>query len=76
MRNEGYLKIDSRRFGPLAFLRRKQWWYFEGRDPKSKLYFVFLALQAIPTDYVSLKVIDTQNNRRWWGEPFQCVKLA
>ena len=65
MRNEGYVKIDSRRFGPLAFLRRKQWWYFEGLDPKSGLYYVFLALQAIPTDYVSLKVIDYHTNRRW-----------
>jgi hypothetical protein len=65
MRNEGYVEIDNHRFGPLAFLRRKQWWYFEGLDPKSRLYFVFLALQAIPTDYISLKVIDYRTNRRW-----------
>jgi hypothetical protein len=65
MHNEGYVKIDTRRFGALAFLRCKQWWYFEGLDPKQGLYFVFLALQAFPTDYVSLKVIDYQNNRRW-----------
>jgi hypothetical protein len=65
MRDEGYIQIDSRRFGVLAALRRKQWWYFEGLDPQQKLYFVFLALQAIPSDYVSLKVIDYQNNRRW-----------
>jgi len=65
MRNEGYLAIDSRRFGPLAALRRKQWWSFEGLDPQRKLYYVFLALQAFPSDYVSLTVIDLQNNRRW-----------
>jgi hypothetical protein len=65
MHNEGYVKIDTRRFGPLAFLRCKQWWYFEGLDPKQGLYFVFLALQAFPTDYVSLKVIDYHNNHRW-----------
>ncbi len=65
MRDEGYLAIDSRRYGPLAFLRRKQWWSFEGLDPARRLYFVFLALQAIPSDYVSLKVIDYGNNRRW-----------
>jgi hypothetical protein len=65
MNDEGYVKIDSRRFGPLAFLRRKQWWYFEGLDPEQGLYFVFLALQAIPSDYVSLKVIDYRSNRRW-----------
>ena len=65
MHNEGYVKVDTRRFGPLAFLRRKQWWYFEGLDPKQGLYFVFLALQAFPTDYVSLKVIDYQKDRRW-----------
>jgi hypothetical protein len=34
-------------------------------DPKAGLYFVFLALQAFPTDYVSLKVIDYRTNRRW-----------
>jgi hypothetical protein len=65
MRNEGFVKIDSSRFGPLAFLSRKQWWYFEGLDPNQGLYFVFLALQAFPTDYVSLKVIDYHTNRRW-----------
>ncbi len=65
MRDEGCLPIASRRFGPLAFLRKKQWWYFEGLDPRQKLYYVFLALQAIPTSYVSLKVIDCANNRRW-----------
>ncbi|MEW6400669.1 MAG: hypothetical protein AB1649_02655 [Chloroflexota bacterium] len=64
MRNEGYVKINTDRFGPLAFLRCKQWWSFEGLDPKQGLYFVFLTLQAFPTDYVSLKVIDYRTNRR------------
>jgi hypothetical protein len=65
MHDEGYIAINSRRFGLLAGLRRKQWWSFEGLDPQQKLYFVFLALQAFPSDYVSLKVIDYQNDRRW-----------
>jgi hypothetical protein len=65
MRDEGYRPIDSQRFGPLAFLRKKQWWSFEGLDPRQKLYYVFLALQAIPSDYISLKVIDYENNQRW-----------
>ena len=65
MRDEGCLPISSRRYGLLAFLRKKQWWYFEGLDPQQKLYYVFLALQAIPTSYVSLKVIDFATNRRW-----------
>src|SRR5512136_2417842 len=65
MRDEGFVAIDSRRFELLATLRRKQWWSFEGLDPQQKLYFVFLALQTFPSDYVSLKVIDYQNNRRW-----------
>ena len=65
MRDEGYVAIHSRRFGLLAALRRKQWWSFEGLDPQQKLYFVFLALQAFPSDYVSLKVIDYLNDRRW-----------
>ena len=65
MRDEGYVAIDSRRFGWLAALRRKQWWSFEGLDPERRLYYVFLALQAFPSDYVSLTVIDLQNARRW-----------
>ena len=65
MRDEGYIAIDTRRFGPLAFLRSKQWWYFEGLDSQQKLYFVFLALQAFPSDYVSVKVIDFNSGRRW-----------
>jgi len=65
MRDEGYIAVKTRRFGPLAFVRSKQWWYFEGLDPQQKLYFVFLALQAFPSDYVSVKIIDYGNNRRW-----------
>ncbi len=68
MRDEGCITINNRRFGLWARLRRKQWWSFEGLDPQQKLYFVFLALQAFPSDYVSLKVIDYQNNRRWTEE--------
>ncbi len=65
MRDEGKVIIPSRRYGALAFLRRKQWWSFEGLDPQQKLYFVFLALQAFPSSYVSLKVIDYGSGRRW-----------
>jgi hypothetical protein len=65
MRDEGLVPIDTRRFGISGWLRRKQWWYFEGLDPQEKVYFVFLALQAFPTNYVSLKIIDYQNDRRW-----------
>jgi len=65
MRDEGYISVDSRRFGLSGSLRRKQWWYFEGLDTQQKLYFVFLALQAFPSDYVSVKIIDYGNNRRW-----------
>ncbi len=65
MRDEGYVTIDTRRYGRLAWLRNKQWWYFEGLDPAKKLYFVFLALEALPTSYVSIKVIDYEHNRRW-----------
>jgi len=65
MLDEGYIIVDSSRFGLSGFLRRKQWWYFEGLDPDNKLYFVFLALQAFPSDYVSVKIIDYAGNRRW-----------
>lgn len=65
MKDEGYIAFDSRRYGLLAALRKKQWWSFEGLDPKNQLYFVFLALQAFPTSYVSLKVIDFRSQRRW-----------
>jgi hypothetical protein len=65
MNQEGAVKLDTRRYGLLAGLRNKQWWYFEGLDPERKLYFVFLALKAFPLSYVSLKLIDFQNNTRW-----------
>jgi len=65
MRHEGSIHIQSRRHGLLAFLRQKQWWYFEGLDPAQGLYFVFLALEGLPASYLSLKVIDYRNNRRW-----------
>lgn len=65
MKDEGYINFDSRRYGLLAGLKRKQWWYYEGLDPERKLYFVFLALEAFPSSYVSLKLIDYRNNRRW-----------
>ncbi len=65
MRDEGSVHIPSRRHGLLAFLRQKQWWYFEGLDPAQSLYFVFLALEGLPSSYVSLKIIDYKNHRRW-----------
>jgi hypothetical protein len=65
MKDEGNIAFDSRRYGWLAALRRKQWWYFEGLDPDQQLYFVFLALQAFPTSYVSLKLIDYRGDKRW-----------
>jgi len=65
MQNEGRVKIDLRRFGPLAGLRAKQWWYFEGLDPEKQLYYVFLALEAFPASYVSLKLINYATGERW-----------
>jgi hypothetical protein len=65
MHNEGSVHLDSRRHGRLAFLRQKQWWYFEGLDPQHKLYFVLLALEGFPVSYVSLKAIDYAHNLRW-----------
>jgi hypothetical protein len=65
MHREGSVRIKTRRHGLLAGLRQKQWWYFEGLDPEHSLYAVFLALQAFPRDYVSVKVIDYGNHRRW-----------
>ena len=53
MNTEGSIHIDPRRHGALAFLRQKQWWYFEGLDPEHKFYFVLLALEGPPS---SLKV--------------------
>jgi hypothetical protein len=71
MENEGWVSIDWRRYGAWAWLRKKQWWYFEGLDPQRKQYFVFLALQGLPSSYVSLKWIDYAANRRYtegkWG---------
>ena len=32
MENEGWVAIDWRRYGALAWLRKKQWWYLEGLD--------------------------------------------
>ncbi len=58
MQSEGSVHIDTRRHGRLAFLRHKQWWYFEGLDPERQLYFVLLALEGLPSSYVSLKAID------------------
>jgi hypothetical protein len=65
MEAEGSIHIESHRYGILAFLRQKQWWYFEGLDPERKLYFVLLALEGLPSSYVSLKVIDYGRNLRW-----------
>jgi hypothetical protein len=65
MHNEGLVSIDASRFGFTGQLRRKQWWYFEGIDSGRKLYYVFLALKAFPLSYVSIKVIDYKNNRRF-----------
>jgi hypothetical protein len=76
MRDEGYISIDSRRFGLLAGLRKKQWWSFEGLDPDQGLYYVFLALQAFPADYVSLKVIDYKNDRRWTEDHLGSFRTA
>jgi hypothetical protein len=65
MHDAGSIRIPSRRHGLFAFLRQKQWWSFEGLDPAQGLYFVFLALEGLPASYVSLKIIDYKNNRRW-----------
>jgi hypothetical protein len=74
MRNEGSTHVPSRRHGLLAWLRHKQWWYFEGLDPTQGLYFVFLALEGRPASYVSLKVIDFKNHRRWTADHFGGVR--
>ncbi len=68
MEDEGSVRIDSRRHGRLAFLRRKQWWSFEGIDLERRLYYVLLALEAWPVCLVSLKGIDYARNRRWQEE--------
>ncbi len=46
MEAEGSIRLDSRRYGKLAFLRQKQWWSFEGLDPERQIYFVLLALEG------------------------------
>lgn len=68
----------------MAGLRAKQWWYFEGLDPEQQLYFVFLALEAFPTSYVSLKLIDYRSGERWTEDhlgsfqamPGDCVDVS
>jgi hypothetical protein len=65
MKEEGYKSINIRRHGLSAFKRYKQWWYFEGLDPTQKIYYVFLALKGFPKSYISLKVINYQNGKRW-----------
>ncbi len=70
MKDEGRVSYSSRRYGTGAFMRRKQWWYFEGLDEARKLYFVFLALEAVPMSYVSLKVIDYKSGNRWTEDHF------
>ncbi|HEY9160831.1 MAG TPA: DUF2804 family protein [Desulfomonilia bacterium] len=68
MKNEGHVDIDTSRFGIKGLLRKKEWWYFEGIDVKEKIYYVFLALRAFPISYVSIKIIDYKNNRRFTEE--------
>jgi hypothetical protein len=70
MRNEGYVRSSTRRRGAFAFLRRKQWWYFEGMDPERQLYYVFLAMLALPTSYISMTVIDFGRGLRTTEERF------
>ena len=60
MRHEGSIHIKSRRHGLLAFLRHAR-----GGSGGKGLYFVLLALEGLPASYVSLKVIDYKNHRRW-----------
>ncbi len=76
MHLEGSIHIPSRRHGLFAFLRQKQWWYFEGLDPTLGLYFVFLALEGLPASYVSLKIIDYKNNRRWTEDHIGSFRAA
>lgn len=64
MNGEGSIKTDSRGRGACAFLRRKQWWSFEGFDPAKDIYFVFLAMKMFPMDFVSLTVIDVAKGHR------------
>ncbi|MBN2084191.1 MAG: hypothetical protein JW748_03135 [Anaerolineales bacterium] len=68
MDGEGRVRIDFRRHGLLAALRRKQWWSFEGLDEERKIYFILLALESFPSSYVSLKAIDYGSSERWEEE--------
>lgn len=65
MKDEGYKSINIRRHGFSAFRRYKQWWYFEGLDTNQNIYYVFLALKGFPKSYISIKVIDFKNGKRW-----------
>jgi hypothetical protein len=76
VKNEGRVSYSSRRYGAGAFMRRKQWWYFEGLDETRRLYFVFLALEATPMSYVSLKVIDYKSGTRWSEDHFGRFQAA
>ncbi|MFA6449823.1 MAG: DUF2804 family protein [bacterium] len=64
MIEEGFVPIKWRRNGATAFLRRKQWWSFEGLDEAQGVYFVFLAMQSFPAGYVSITAIDLKNGKR------------
>ena len=76
MLKEGYPKINSRRFGMMAFLRKKQWWSFEGLDQKSKLYFLVLALKSPYASYVSLKIIDFNTGKHISKDFFGRLSIA
>lgn len=76
MRGEGLVEVASRRYGLFAFRRVKQWWSFEGLDPSRKSYFVFLAMKALPVDFVSLTVIDYERDVRHAEEHFGKVTAA
>ena len=65
MKDEGYKTINIRRHGLSAYRRYKQWCYFEGLDLAQKIYYVFLALKGFPKSYISIKVIDYKNGKRW-----------
>ncbi len=64
MEGEGRVRIESRRHGMLAALRRKQWWSFEGLDEEQKFYFVLLALESFPSSYVSLLAVNYGSGER------------
>jgi hypothetical protein len=64
MIDEGYIPIKWRGRGATAFLRRKQWWSFEGMDKDRGVYFVFLAMHSFPFGHVSLTAINLNDDRR------------